>query len=138
MKTVGLTINKDCLVSNPSIHDGLLQGICLEGDRSCRVRFKSSSGERIEFILHKVRNLKANDFFEGNIVGEMFAFIGKQIPVKKLEQLLFAGLPLETAYLERVKMECHDFELLFFEIEPSYGCKLQVLCESIECVRYPD
>jgi len=128
--------NTDGLVLKPSFHDGHLHGIRLEGRGGARLEITNGSGERFDLVITGISRLRANEFLEGNIVGELFLFTGAAVPLGKLEQLV----PISAAggeFLAQLQSECRAQNLILLEIESSYGCHLQVLCKSVTCVPAP-
>jgi spore coat polysaccharide biosynthesis predicted glycosyltransferase SpsG len=135
MKIINCKIDNNCMVESPSIHDGFLLGIHFEDDKTCCLSFRSVSSERVNYILYGVTNFKADNFRAGNIVSEIFVFKGNEIPSNRFDQLLFDGGILQDSYIKQIKEEAARLDLLFFELNPSYGCKIQALCDAVECKR---
>lgn len=129
-------LDHNCMVVNPSIHDGLLISIATEQSETCRLRFRSSSSELVEFVLGGLLHFRATDFMLGNIVGELFLYQGIQIPEARLRELIFWNGHENASYLYSLKQQCHEAKLLLFELEPAYGCRIQALCgtASVEIV----
>ena len=51
----------------PDFHDGLLEGLLVSGS-SAKVFLKTVAGERFTLVLEGVKQLRAQNFHEGNIV----------------------------------------------------------------------
>lgn len=137
MVYVDIKIDSHCM-GEPSIHDGLLKGIQLEDDKTCRLTFQNSSGNRVELILTNVKHFRADELLEGNIVGEWFLFRGKEIPIANLEHLIYGNQHAAPSHLETLYKKYTDGQFVFFQLEPSYGCKIQALCGGIQCRRSID
>ena len=129
-KLLGITINDDGVVSNPSLHDGLLKKIELEENKKVLLLIHTVDGSHYEIELCNVHRLRAMDFMEGNIVFEMIIEKGKLSDHNILMQLLQIS-DKKDKYFERILDKIAKNEVILVQLNPSYGCELTALCESI-------
>jgi len=125
----------------PNFHDGNLTGLSVF-ERTATVSIVRADGVRWRIELSGVRNLKADNFREGNIISHCEVVTGAE-PSRELLQAVAKG-PHEAAaqeYHDRYRMfidglveQVKSGRLSLLNIEPSYGCDVIAICERVEAI----
>ena len=123
----------------PTFHDGNLDGLSVS-KAAARLSLVRSDGIRWLIKLEGVRYLRADHFREGNIVSRCRA-ITKADPPREVLEALASG-PHELAatehhekyrlFIDDLAEHVRDGGLTLLIIEPSYGCDLLALSETVE------
>lgn len=122
------------IMTSPSLHDGAFLGVLLSGssnqERIATLHARSSQGQPVSLTLHGVKQLAAQDFYEGNIICTVWAWTLDEMPTEFWNVLMKNRLHSHKLQLERARMIAAHPQALGFAISSSYGCELAAVCDS--------
>jgi len=124
------------MLTNKNYHDWYLVGIStnIESDN---LELKLASNKKHSLLrFRNVKRCLVNDFTIGNIVLDVTILSGN---MKGIDQLIgstsfvsLVGTEPNSLYFKNMMAEIKKGALVYVEIAPSYGCSVQIICESIE------
>jgi hypothetical protein len=115
-------------VCNPSLHDGHLFSLELRG-RDLYMRCEDYEGADWTVIVKDVVHLKADDFWEGNIIFEFAKYVGPDCPEDLLRKVENFDNPYVSRDFAPRLAEIHASNMTLLELGSSYGCSLLALCK---------
>lgn len=124
---------------SPNLHDGHVVGLQLVG-KNARVTVTDTSDQRFVLELVGLRNLRCNEFAQGNIIHHVIITTRAKPPSASLRKLLDKPHPSVgelprgqyEAWVARCEQSVIDGDLVFVELQPSYGCEILALCENVK------
>lgn len=139
-----LELDSHGYLTMPNLHDGHLIALQLVG-KSLRLTVTDASKHNFIIELVGIKRLRCNEFSEGNIIHHVVLTSLAKPPMTSLRKLL--GEPhasIAESYREQHEVWVGSYEqsvvdghLLFMELQPSYGCEVLALCESIKVDKLP-
>ncbi|MFT4925133.1 MAG: hypothetical protein ACI8WB_001223 [Phenylobacterium sp.] len=121
-------------VVKPALHDSNLLALDLIKDKEIILSFKLESGEFVKLYLDGVESFVCDNLRKGNIVLDFTITSGIDAKLENLQD--FFDIPKRNnekfnGYIDRLKQKVIQNELVIVELNPSYGCKLRALVESV-------
>lgn len=114
-------------------HDSNLLGIQLVNGKNCVLTFNRKEWHSpINLTLINVVELRASEFYSGNIVCTLWLWPLSSAVPQEYWNLLLAGVCTSEnmeVYKRRIIEQHGSFNL--FSISSSYGCSLAAICESL-------
>lgn len=129
-------VNSDGFLSEPNLHDGRVLSLRLL-DKSLQLGVQTAAGAAFTLSLDGLQRLRCDGFAEGNVI---FSIEITRNATPKLETLyrLTGEPPAREPYrsrhqewMEELSREIVDGHLTLLSLEPSYGCILTALCETV-------
>jgi hypothetical protein len=124
-----ITVRDGMLVS-PAVHDGHLMGMLIEKPGRVRLVVELVTGESVSLIMDGVRRMKADDFWEGNIILSVSVTSGSDLSMADIADA-YGESRYNTTYLPKALEEHRAAGLMVVRVDPSYGCTLVCLCSSL-------
>jgi|ERR1700694_2154519 len=120
-----MQIGDDLSLIEPDFHDGFLRGILV--DANDNLTLTCSDGEKGKTYQIKVPNIEylyAENFRQGNIIFNIYFFVGSQSSTDLLRKASGMGDPQFQAAFESLVKRVSNERWLTINIIPSYGCDL--------------
>ena len=117
----------------PRLHDGGLIGIDLPAEGVVRLLVDAIDGTKYRIVLANVLEFRADDFRKGNIILDITIVRGTDVQLKDLYSLAHPGQSEQhkDTYLKQLQQRVLQNSLCVFELNPSYGCHIVGLAETI-------
>ena len=88
-----------------------------------------------ELHLCGLRNMRADDFREGNIIFEVIVYNKMTPPIEFLRSLFGVSQSDIPEYFHKILLDLRSGQSTLVHLSPSYGCELTALCASIQLVK---
>lgn len=118
--------NKYDEIIEPSVHDAEVIAVSLENEDQINITILNDNKDVIYFYLLGVEKFKCNNFLEGNIILDITVYNSQMVPQELLAQILNSD---EISFYEKKLL---NNELVFFSLQPSYGCEILAICRTIK------
>ena len=118
-----------------SYHDWSLLGITVEEEQRNLEVTLGLNTQRVRIRFLEVTECHIDDFKMGNIVLDVEVFTNSPLSETYFEDSVFEellGVSKETQYYQNIITRIEQGRLLYVEINPSYGCFAQIICEAVE------
>jgi hypothetical protein len=135
------TVFKDCIVDGsfavvePSLHDSNLIGLNLANDKKVVLSFALESGDLVKLYLDGVESFICGNLRKGNIVLDLTISSGTDADLEELNELFdvpkFENKKFHD-FLDKLKSKVVQKDLSIVTLNPSYGCNLRALVESVK------
>jgi len=125
-----LKIDEHGIVVEPSLHDGYVDTITVNPDKSALLACRTSTGQLLKLHLIGVRAFQGNDFRDGNIIAQLWIYQGARIPAEAIESLLF-NEHSKKEDVQRLLRALHGSTDYFFHLCPSYGLEVKAICNDV-------
>jgi hypothetical protein len=131
-----LVIDADGMLSEPNLQDGNVLSLRLL-DKGLRLGVQTAAGEPFTLSLTGLQRLRCDGFAEGNVI---FSLEITRNAAPKLETLyrLTGEPPAREPYrsrhqewMDELSRDIVAGHLTLVSLEPSYGCILTALCETV-------
>ena len=120
-------------------HDWLLLGIAVEEEQQNLEVILSLNTQRVQIRFLEVKVCHIADFKMGNIVLDVEVFTDSPLSETLFEESVFEellGVSKGTQYYQNIITRIEQGRLLYVEINPSYGCFAQIICEAVEEIQF--
>ncbi len=132
-----MRVNEYAILVEPNLHDGAIDSLTVDREQKyARIRCRSVTNQRVEIHFKRVRALQGNDFREGNIIGTIWIYKGRQIPRDDVERLIFGDNP-NRELANKLVSEIQSADTFLVKLWSSYGLQLMVLCGELSCELCP-
>jgi hypothetical protein len=85
---------------------------------------------RFRFRLDNLERLRVDNFLQGNIVGDIFVYVGRDCPVRLIRLVYGLDDRDDDSVAMRLAREVEAENWTLVLIESSYGCRLVALARS--------
>jgi hypothetical protein len=118
-------------VLHPPLHDARLQGVVLASDDRLLLFIDTIDRKQRCLVLGGIERLRADDFRNGNIILDVTVSSGASIAPNDIAYAY--GLSVSDALvLDKVVRRLIAEKMLVIRLNPSYGCELVCICQSIQ------
>ena len=129
-------IDQDCIVQWPTFHDGDLCGVFV-GKGSVFIHASNYLQERYVVELYGVTELNVFDFWEGNIIGDVFFYPAERIPKLFWNELRRGRADQMVGGAKVVRDHGISGEFYGFSLEGTYGANIYAICRDM-CIYSED
>lgn len=119
---------KTGVVQQPHVHDATLVGISVLADAT-ELKFRTPAGRIARVVLHHVRGLVINSFYETNILFEIRVTPAAEATDDELCAILHLAMkdPRADSRWKKLGIE----QLVVVRFEPSLGAEILAMCRSV-------
>ena len=133
-----LVIDEHGVLSQPDLHDGHVLGLRLPDKRSLQLSAQTAKGELFTLTLAGLQRLRCDGFGQENVIFSIEITRNAQPKPETLYRLT-GEPPAREPYRSRhqewiaeLSRDIIDGRLTLVSLEPSYGCMVTALCETIQ------
>ncbi|WP_239948881.1 hypothetical protein [Dyella terrae] len=126
-----MLVIEDETVVYPNVHDALVLGLLLNGDRSVSIPLKTADGQAMCLVLSGVERLKADNFREGNTILSLTVTSSSTLDVGDVAEA-YGVAPNDKAFLPQILERLVREKCIAVRINPSFGCALVCVCRDLD------
>jgi hypothetical protein len=116
-------------IVEPDFHDANVNGLLVTNDKSLLVSISGSPCGNKCLVFHGLERLRCDDFRQGNIILDITVSSGASINVDDLAYV--HEVERDTPFLQSAMDRLRSQNFLLVRLNPSYGCSLVGICQSI-------
>ncbi len=118
-----------------SYHDWNLMGITSYGELKILEFSVGFKDHRSKIKFHGVKKSRIDNFLMGNIILDFSIYHGTKYKENLMKSESFESLfymPQQKAFHKKFIKSILDEELMFIQLNSSYGCVAVIICETVE------
>jgi hypothetical protein len=130
----------DGLLTEPHLYDGAVLGVRLVDKTALHVNVQTAGGQPFELVLAGLQRLRCDGFAEANTIYSVEIVRNTAARLELLYRLVGeppAKEPYRTRHDEwmaELNSDLSAGRLALVSLEPSYGCAIMALCETVRIV----
>jgi hypothetical protein len=131
-------INPDGFLSQPDLRDGSVVGLRLLDKTTLQISTQTAGGEEFALVLAGLQRLRCDGFAVGNVIFSVEITCNAAPNLETLYRLT-GEPPAREPYRSRheewmaeLSREIVEGRLTLVSLEPSYGCIVTALCETVQ------
>jgi hypothetical protein len=126
---MALVVDREGILRDPGLHDGLLVGINLRPDKEeLLLDCRSVDGKDIRLTLPKLIRLRVDNFLQGNIICDISIHEGDRCSPQAVKRVYGYDDDDAQKWISTNMKEIIDGRWTLVEVSTSYGCELVALC----------
>lgn len=114
----------------PEVHDAKVRGLLVTNDSRLLVSIAGTDGSNKCLVFYGVERLRCDDFRQGNIILDVTVSSGESIDIDDLAYVYGvekSNAPFLQSSMDRLQAQ----NRLVVRLNPSYGCSLVGICQSL-------
>ena len=136
MLNMKLSLNDNCIIEQPNLHDAEMLAIDMQkvNSEELILTLQTVDGTKIRIFAYGVSFLRSQNFTTQNVVFQVHLLTGN-LGISKFENFADTFSEYPNTFLDDLKKGLADGRTSLLNIEASVGCELTLLCSRIELVK---